>query len=176
MHDDGGAKFLMDKGENIYSPLNDTLMNEDMISISHMGESDFLTKFSRGPLLAAIHRLTHEDRSGRTVRTPRLDGKGHRQFFLVQRSEETIHTISRVLYACVTTLFIALAILTLNKVNGFAARLSLIVIHNLIFTVGMAFLTQVKPVELFAVAAAYAAVLVVFASGSFGLTKSSSGQ
>lgn len=166
----GGDGFLNALEEKVYQG-SDTA---DLVSMAHAENPDWFTGLVRGRASRIYHILTRGNRSGRTVRVPRLAGEGHLDFTFIEHSDESIQRLSRVLYAVLTSAMVAFAILTLNWVDSFGGRLSLVLVHSLIFTLGMAFLTHVKPVELFAAAAAYAAVLVVFASGSFGLTTSGS--
>lgn len=73
------------------------------------------------------------------------------------------------LYAVLTSLFVTAAIVSLNVVKNAIGRIFLIMLHNLLFTLAMAVFAKGRPGELFGVAAAYSAVLVVYASGSEGL-------
>lgn len=169
-------RFLSNEGnsffEGIEEQLYESLHEADLVSIAHTDKPDWFTKLARGRASFLFHIFTRRNKSGRTLRVPRLAGDGERVFKLVEYSDESVQKLSRTLYALLTSAMVTIAVFTLNKVKSFGARIGLILLHNLCFTMGMAFLTHVKPVELFAAAAAYAAVLVVFASGSFGLTGS----
>lgn len=166
----GGDSFLEGIEEHLYASPNES----DLVSIANTESPDGFTGFVRGRVSYFWNILTRGNRSGRTLLLPRLAGNGKIKYDLIEHSPEVIQTWSRVLYALLTSFLVGLAVFTLNWVKGFWGRLGLVLLHNILFTLGMALLTNVKPVELFAAAAAYAAVLVVFASGSFGLAAADS--
>lgn len=168
---DGGDNFLNALERKIYEA-SDDLNDADFVSIAHPEEPDWFTSLTRGRISYLYHILTFGNKSGKTVRAAKLESQGHYNFKFVKHPDKYIQRTSMALYVALTSFLIGLAILTLNEARSFGARVSLVLVHNIVFTLAMAFLTHVKPVELFAAAAAYFAVLIVFASGSFGLAGS----
>ena len=102
---------------------------------------------------------------------PKLAEHGLQTFPFVTYSPDYILIVSRVLYATTTSILVTAAIVTLNYAPTFAGKIGFICLNNMLFVAAAAIFAKGKPGELFAVAAAYAAVLVVFASGATGLSK-----
>lgn len=145
----------------------------DLTSIASLDEPDLFTKMSRGPLLDYWHDTVGVHRK-RDISIPHFAKVDHNLTFPFKvYSAEYALKVSRVLYAIGISVLITFAIVTLNIFKTAVGRIIMIGVHNILFTIAAAIFTKAKPGELFAVAAAYAAVLVVFASGSTGLNPSS---
>lgn len=161
---DKGANFLQGVEEFIYGELNEG----DLTSIALPDEPDVFTKLARGPIVNLLHEFFGRN-SHHVVTVPKLASNNSLSLWFKDYSPRAAALLSRVLYAVLASICVTVAIVSLNKVEHAIGRIVLITIHNLIFTVAMALLANARPGELFGVAAAYAAVLVVYASGSSGL-------
>ncbi|KAK2761714.1 hypothetical protein FQN54_001542 [Arachnomyces sp. PD_36] len=81
------------------------------------------------------------------------------------------HHVSRTVAAISVTLaaiLLILAIITLYLASNPKVKLGLVVVYTVLFALSVALLTNARRTEVFAVTAAYAAVLVVFVSGDLG--------
>lgn len=145
----------------------------DLTSIASLEAPDIVTKIARGPIVDYYHKALGLNGKEK-IKVPQLaDSDEGLEFPYKAYSPEYALRLSRILYAAGISILITTAIVTLNFFKNVIGRIILIGVHNLIFTVAAAVFTKGKPGELFAVAAAYAAVLVVFASGSNGPNSSS---
>lgn len=167
---ESGTKTFMRHHEyHTYSELYDA----DFTSIAMLDEPDVFNAISRGRLMDWYHELlgVHWKQD---LEVPHVAIRDHQKFrFNFKRySPDYILKLSRVFYAAGVSILVTSAIVTLNYFHNVVGRFVLIGVHNLLFTVAAALCTRGKPGELFAIAAAYAAVLVVFASGSTGMTAS----
>lgn len=161
---DKGARFLQDVEELVYRELTEG----DLTSIASPDEHDLFTKFARGPVINFVHKYTGQN-SSHVVTVPQLASNAPLSLWFKEYSPERAIILSRMLYAVLTSLFVTAAIVSLNVVKNAIGRIFLIMLHNLLFTLAMAVFAKGRPGELFGVAAAYSAVLVVYASGSEGL-------
>lgn len=160
---DKGAHFLRGVERLVYHKLNE----RDLTSIASPDESDVFTKLARGPITNLLHEIVGRN-THHVVTVPKLGSTESLSLSFKDYSPEAAFRLSRVLYAALTSIFVTVAIVSLNIVKGAVGRIILITIHNLLFTAAMAVFATGRPGELFGVAAAYAAVLVVYASGSSG--------
>ncbi|KAK5951342.1 hypothetical protein OHC33_007760 [Knufia fluminis] len=161
---DKGAHFLRGVERLVYHKLNE----RDLTSIASPDEPDVFTKLARGPITNLLHEVVGRN-THHVVTVPKLGSDDSLSLSFKDYSPEAAVRFSRVLYAALTSIFVTVAIVSLNIAKGAVGRIILITIHNLLFTAAMAVFAKGRPGELFGVAAAYAAVLVVYASGSSGL-------
>lgn len=176
---DQGAEYLRGYEAEIYyyrdEPQISELIEADFTSIAKSDEPDLFTQLARGPAVDLFHRIIGLHRK-RNIKVPRIAQRTPLEYpWKVYSPEHTI-ILARILYATLTSFLVTMAIISLNYFKSLISRFLLIMIHNLLFTIAMAVFAKGKPGELFAVAAAYAAVLVVFASGSAGPNSSSRTQ
>jgi len=169
LYPESGDSFL--KGPEYL--LYDEIHEADLTSVAAPDEPDIFNRFSRGRVIDLYHKLWGIDKKHNISVTALGDTKPRERrrlkFPLVAYSPDYAFTFSRILYAIATSFLVTFAIVTLNLVEGKVGRISLIAIHNLLFTIAMAFFARGRPGEIFGVAAAYAAVLVVYASSPVGL-------
>lgn len=163
--EDKGAGFLQGLELQVYEAFND----DDLSSIIACDQQDFFTNIARGPYVDMIHRFMRKQRKT-TIDLPKVTNinpfdNETVSFFFKDYPNDRLVTLARVLYALVTSILVTAAIISLNKAKNTTWRIVLIAVHNFLFIVLMAYFTKSRPGEIFAVAAGYAAVLVVFASG-----------
>lgn len=168
--EDKGAGFLEGTEEWIYHTMNEA----DLTSISSPPDPDLFMKFSRGRAIKLVNKYIVGEDSRQTISVPKLVDNEARTFWINNYSIEVADIVSRILFAFVTTFYVTMAILVLNWVNSFNGRVSVIAVSNLLFSITMAVFAKARAGEIFAVSAGYAAVLVVYASGSAGLQGSAS--
>lgn len=157
---DKGRGFLQGREQLIYETPNE----QDMTSVASPNEPDVFTKLARGPIINFLHRIVGRN-SHHMITVPKLANNESLRLWFRDYSPETAVRLARVLYAVLTSILVTAAIVTLNRVKHVIGRIVLIAVHNLAFTVATALFAKARPGELFGVAAAYAAVLVVYASG-----------
>jgi len=159
-----GEYFLEGVERWVYQELNE----RDLTSIASPIEPDFFTQLARGPITNLLHEIVGRN-SHHVVTVPKLASNDSLNLWFKDYSPETAVLLSRVLYAMLTSILVTAAIVSLNIFKSAVGRIVLITVHNLVFTVAMAVFAKGRPGELFGVAAAYAAVLVVYASGPSGM-------
>lgn len=163
---DRGARFLQDVEDLVYRELTEA----DLTSVASPEEPDVLTGFARGPIVNFVHKyIGRNSNSSHVISVPQLASDDPLGLPFKEYSPDHAVVLSRTLYAALTSLLVTFAIVTLNTVTKAIGRIALITLHNLLFTIAMAWFAKGRPGELFGVAAAYAAVLVVYAGGSSNL-------
>lgn len=161
-----GDAFLPGRERRVW---NATGSEQDLTAISQPEDTDAVTKLIRGRGADFWHTFRGHDMSHQIMEVSRLiDDSRPRAVKFKKYPDDKVARGSMVVYALVTTSFVVFAVMTLSRRTSSVVKNLLIFLHNALFTGTLALLTPVRPVELFAAAAAYAAVLVVFSSGSVG--------
>lgn len=153
--------FLPGRERRVWDRCN----QEDLTAIAQPEETDVVTSWVRGRGADLWHRNRGHDTSGQIMTLPGLVDDNTLAIKFKKYPDARLARVSMALYAFATTALVIFAVATLSRWTSSAIRIPLIFLHNVLFTLSMAVCTRVRPVELYAAAAAYAAVLVVFASG-----------
>jgi hypothetical protein len=85
----------------------------------------------------------------------------------VYKGRHVTWTVAAISMLCAAVLLVV-AIVTLYIVNNPTAKLGMVAAYTILFALSIALLTNASRAEIYGAAAAYAAVLVVFISGSLG--------
>ena len=128
--------------------------------------------------LAALRWPAEEDRLTMVLRqyVPFLFAtKGRRRGQVAQYSAARIRTTTAFISTFFAAAFLYGAILNFSFVTSDRAKLGLIAAYMVAFALCVVLLTNAKRSEIFAACAAYAAVIVVFVSGTLGNSNSSGG-
>ncbi|OTA67176.1 hypothetical protein K449DRAFT_430367 [Hypoxylon sp. EC38] len=125
------------------------------------GDEDFLARFLVGPALTMFHYCW------RPLKRPVSDLESQTsgdQIALYQYSDAKIRIVVHTLGSILSTIVPILSIVILYFSESMPLRLSLVCIFSVIFSVAMSLITNARRVEIFAAAAAFASVQVVFIS------------
>ncbi|KAE9375349.1 hypothetical protein N431DRAFT_402786 [Stipitochalara longipes BDJ] len=123
---------------------------EDLVAMHPAFEKDWLARLVELPYLRLLFLDLHVDESI--------------ALFSMRKINRAVTIISMVL----AVVLLIVSIVTLYVVTNNNVRLALICVFTVVFAGSIHLLTNAKRAELFASTAAYAAVLVVFVSGSLG--------
>ncbi len=85
----------------------------------------------------------------------------------VYKGQHVAWTVAAISMLCAVVLLVV-AIVSLYVVNNPTAKLGMVAAYTVLFALSIALLTNARRTEIYGVAAAYAAVLVVFVSGNLG--------
>ncbi|KAI1774217.1 hypothetical protein F4818DRAFT_76629 [Hypoxylon cercidicola] len=136
--------------------------NDDLLFLGYEpGDDDFLTKFLVGPALRALHCCWRPLREP----VPDLESQdpGHRTA-LYEYSDGKIRIVTHTLGSVVSTIIPMISIVVLYFAKSMSLRLGLVCIFSVIFSIVMSLATNARRVDIFAAAAAFASVQVVFIS------------
>lgn len=143
----------------------------DLTSVTAPSDPDLFTRFSHGKYLDWLQKFIYGKLRQQTVEVTKIaEEDSTYRFYLETYSPEMLSILSRFLVSTLTALFITVAIFSLNVIQQAKLRIMLIFVHSLVFSIAMAVLARARAAEVFAISAAYAAVLVVYVSGSSGLS------
>lgn len=123
---------------------------DDLVALRKPADEDILSKLLQ-------HHCAFQTRKT-------TDSLDRTTIYQGQHIAQIVAAIS-ILFAAV---LLVVAITSLYIVNDPTTKLGLVVAYTFVFAVSIAILTNAKKVELYGAAAAYAAVLVVFISGTIG--------
>ncbi|KAI1411910.1 hypothetical protein F5Y13DRAFT_180515 [Hypoxylon sp. FL1857] len=121
------------------------------------GDDDLLARFLVGPVLKMFHSCWSPLKGS----MPDLENQATT---LHQYSDEKIRAVVHTLGSLMSTVVPILSIVVLYFAESMPLRLGLVCIFSIIFSVAMSLITNAKRVEVFAAAAAFASVQVVFIS------------
>ncbi|KAI0834736.1 hypothetical protein F5Y06DRAFT_306613 [Hypoxylon sp. FL0890] len=125
------------------------------------GDDDLLARFLVGPVLKVFHGCW------RTLKRPVPDLENQvqgGQTALYQYSDIKIRAVVHTLGSVMSTVVPIISIVVLYLVESMPLRLGLVCIFSVIFSVAMSLVTNARRVEIFAAAAAFSSVQVVFIS------------
>lgn len=163
-----GQRYPHDVEAKIYQDLENPqaheLISADLISVTNCEEEDLFTRIANGPALDIFHKCFGRRRR-KNIEALRLAKGDVVEYPYKAYTTRSSTLFAGLLYGVLTSVLIVAAILLVSSVRSFRYRIILIMVCNFIFTVAMAFSVKGKPKDFFGVAAAYAAVLVVFAQG-----------
>lgn len=158
--------------QGLHAKTYEELTEEDLTSLTAQTDPDLFMRFANGPIISWFHNMMYGKNSQRTIKVPRIVETNTQRtwdFYFEKYSPERSALLSRFMVSVTTAGLITLAIVLLNYIQRANFRIVLIFFLNLFFSVVMAVLARARAAEVFAISAAYAAVLVVYASGPSGL-------
>ncbi|CZR67581.1 uncharacterized protein PAC_17480 [Phialocephala subalpina] len=163
----GGCGFLgRDLGGFEQPSIYDELHQNDLaiLSDSH-GEDDLFTEFVKGPLLTCYHRLLRYRRPPLPI-DPENPPVGDNRSDLHHYSDRGIQKITNILGIMFSSLVPLLSIVVLSFISNGGARLGVMCLFTVLFSLCLAVATKARRVEIFAATAAFASVQVVFIGSS----------
>jgi FtsH-binding integral membrane protein len=122
----------------------------DLIALSRSADEDFVSRFLRDHW--AFQKRATVDPLDQTT---------------IYKGQHVVWTVATISMFCAIVLLVV-AMMSLYVVNSPRAKLGMVAAYTVLFGVSLALLTNARRAEVYGAAAAYAAVLVVFISGSVG--------